>query len=1612
MTKINSVQSKLKMDEINQQIATRLPKKDIEYLPTFTTGLFSHVAEDDIAAYTDEDLRGLVASLFRHMQEKPKNKSILFNPNVEEHGWQSQHSILILHHKDVRYLIDSIRNMLSKKGIKIHKVFHAYFSVQRNKKGAIDSIVEQGLNNQNNSDASELFLYMEIDHHSRSADIKELSGLIDKTISDVEIVAKDYPDIVSQVSSVTQSLDSVSKILPEATINETRLFLDWLAQGHFTFLAYDEYSFDSDSVKPDSQSALGLFRQWGESDELFEFMSRSQLESAGADNLVIFSKSGHLSSVHRLAYLDYVVINRFDNSGKVVGGYRFMGLYKHNVYLNSATDIPLIRKKIKAILDASKIPPETYNYVELSHILGTFPRDELFQAGVEHLLEVGLSVLYIQERRKVKLFIRENIDQRFITAIFYAPKDILNARLRDQVFSLLEKYIDVESSTSSTWFSESSLARCRFVFKLKTPLKTPLDQSALERSITHLARDWNEDLQLALNDTYGEEKGLSLYRQYRQAFPAGYTDENSPRVAVADIDRMQSLVSDDSPHLAFSFYRSITPEQNELKIKIYHRGTQLSLSDMIPVLENFGLKVIEEYPYDIEQENDTFWIYNFTVDFPANPDIEPNDFKGSLSGAFVAVWHGDSDNDVFNSLVLKAGLNWRQITMLRAYSRYMKQISFGFSQKFIAKCLVNHTDIVKKLIAFFDCRFNPSNKRSEKIAERLVSQLNNLFESVSSLSEDKILRQYLELMQATLRTNFFQKGNEGREYKTYLSLKLDPGQLKNIPLPRPKFEIFVYSPRVEGVHLRGGKVARGGLRWSDRTEDFRTEVLGLVKAQQVKNAVIVPVGAKGGFIAKRLPPASDRDAFWAEGIACYKLFIRGLLDLTDNIVDGEVVPPKDLVRYDEDDTYLVVAADKGTATFSDIANEISHEYNHWLGDAFASGGSNGYDHKKMGITARGAWVSVQRHFREMGINVQEQPFSVVGIGDMSGDVFGNGMLLSNQIKLVGAFNHLHIFIDPNPDPAKSFKERQRLFALPRSSWEDYNKKLISKGGGIFDRSAKSIKLSAEIKKLINTEKQALTPTELISLLLSASVDMLWNGGIGTYVKASGEQHSDVGDKANDGLRINANQLQCKVIGEGGNLGLTQKARIEYGLLGGSMFTDFIDNAGGVDCSDHEVNIKILLDRQVADGELTEKQRNRQLENMTESVGELVLENNYRQTQAIALAYMESGRRTEEFRRVIHYLESTGKLDRTLEFLPSDDVLSERKNQQSGLSQPELSILISYVKSDMKEVLMHTDLGDDKYINDYLLSPFPKELVKKFGVAIENHSLKKEIIATQIANDMFNHMGISFVDRMQQSTGASHGDIAKVYVAAKEIFNLGGVWSAIEALDYKVASDLQYHMMLRVSRMMRRGIRWLVKNHRAQLDVTTLINLYRDSIGDLKKRLPALLPEPLREQWQLAKDDLIKNGAPEELAETLASCEYLYDFLGVIAVSNILGKELNVVACGFFALAEKLDLDDFAQHLENKMPTNTHWQAMAREALRDDLEWQQRQLTQNMLSSTDCHSDSIEDVIDGWLNEQSLLTARWKQMVGEVNNHNDSDTSILSIAIRELSDLSQATVKPV
>ncbi|MEC8899211.1 MAG: NAD-glutamate dehydrogenase, partial [Pseudomonadota bacterium] len=1099
------------------------------------------------------------------------------------------------------------------------------------------------------------------------------------------------------------------------------------------------------------------------------------------------------------------------------------------------------------------------------------------------------------------------------------------------------------------------------------------------------------------------------YRVWAGGFPASYTDMFSPRRAAIDLEHITASARDDD--LAMSFYRALEEDENTLHFKLFYPDEPLPLSDVMPIFDNLGFRVIGEHPFEvIDRTGKTVWIHDFTLQSHTGNVVDIHRIRPIFEELFRRVWHGEAENDAFNRLLLSSYMSWREIALLRTYARYMRQIRFSNSQTFISNTLVNHVNLTRILLEYFEVRFNPerfkSKGKSEAAQQKLEIEFNAGLDEVENLSEDRVLRLYLELMQATLRTNYYQPDGEGRP-KPYISVKFDPSQIPDMPLPLPMFEIFVYSPRVEGVHLRGGKVARGGLRWSDRFEDYRTEILGLVKAQQVKNAVIVPVGAKGGFVAKRLPDPSDREAFQAEGIAAYKTFIRGLLDITDNLVDSGIQPPERVIRHDEDDHYLVVAADKGTATFSDIANGLAAEYGFWMGDAFASGGSNGYDHKKMGITARGAWVSVERHFREMGINPAVDEFTAIGIGDMGGDVFGNGLLCSEKTRLVAAFNHIHIFIDPTPDAERSYKERKRLFELPRSAWTDYDSKLISKGGGVFSRNAKSIPVSPEMKKLLGIKADRVPPNMLISHILKAEVDLLWIGGIGTYVKGSGESHSDVGDKANDGLRINGAELRCKVVGEGGNLGFTQMGRIEYALKGGRLNTDFIDNSGGVDCSDHEVNMKILLNRAVAMGDLTGKQRNIMLEEMTDDVASLVLKNNYRQTQAISIASEDAATRLEEYRRLMNTFESEGKLNRALEFLPDDETLSERKLAKKGLTRPELSVLISYVKGDLKQVLIDSNLPDNPLLAGEMYKVFPRDLTKRFSKELGEHQLRREIIATQIANDMVNHMGITFVERLNQSTGADAASIALAWIIARDVFRIDSWWDKIEALDFHVSADLQMELMQDLMRLMRRAVRWLLRNRRAELNIQSHMERFADSVWAITSGLPEYLGDQARANWEKRNDQLMAAGLPKELASVLAGTGYLYSSLGIIEAQEATGMPLKTVANLYYDLGDRLDLTWFANAIAALTPSS-HWQALARESFREDLDWQQRALTTGVLKTAES-PEKVTDSVNAWEQRNQHMIDRWNAMLAELKGVREPEYAMFSVALRELLDLAQSTM---
>ena len=1590
------------LDSIYTLLQPHFPKSHFANLRIMVDGLYSESSMRELSQYEVQDLVGMVLTLWRSIQERNQKHGdvSVVNPNVEEHEWQSQHTIVTVLHSEAPFVIDTARLYLNASGMNIHSIFHHTFFIERDNKGQFKCFSDKG--------NPELLLCLEIDRTSSSKQREFIRDGIVARLKDVVSVVDDFSAMAEKTHEVISELDKTELPFSAEVVAEAKIFMEWLESNHFTFLAYDEYEIREGKIKTIEGSALGLFRDKERGpEESIDQMSDDRRDHVFEKKLLVFTKSSKRSTVHRSAYSDYVLVKRYDKQGKVIGGRRFMGLYTSSVYNQTPQDIPVIRHKINQVLVDSGFAKGSHRYKELCGILYNFPRDELIQSDVQTLLKTCKGVLTINERKQIRLFLRKDPYSNFISALVYMPREVFNTQIRVKVHDMLSHFFDAEGSDFTTFFSESVLARTRFVFKLSKPLEELPPVDVLENRIVQLARRWSDELQLALCESYGEEQGIRLFRNYEGAFAPSYTEHYSPRVAVADIGRIEDLHDNTSETLSLSFFRNIEPNSNVLKLKLFNKSEALLLSDLIPVLENLGLKVVDEFPFEIQHpKKGVTWIYDFNLIYEPDADLDPSEFRDDFSDAFINIWQGHAENDAFNQLILGSSLNWRDVAMMRAYSKYMKQTRFGLSQDYVAQTLIQYKEITEKLASLFSKRFKPMAKQKLLASDKIQEQIEGELEVVQNINEDRILRRYAELIGATIRTNFYQNNDQGKA-KDYISLKLDPALISNIPLPKPKFEIFVYSPRVEGVHLRGGSVSRGGLRWSDRNEDFRTEVLGLVKAQQVKNAVIVPVGAKGGFVAKHLPNSNDREAFMAEGIACYKTFIRGLLDVTDNLVETNVVPPKDVVRYDGDDPYLVVAADKGTASFSDIANEVALSYGFWLGDAFASGGSNGYDHKKMGITARGAWVSVQRHFRELGTNVQSDSFTCIGIGDMSGDVFGNGMLRSDTMKMVGAFNHLNIFVDPDPDPAKSFAERKRMFELPRSSWTDYNEALISKGGGVFSRNSKSIPISDEMKRVFDISDAKLTPNELISAMLKAPVDLLWNGGIGTYVKASTENDTDIGDKANDALRVNGKDLRCKVIGEGGNLGFSQLGRTEYSLNGGRCFTDFIDNAGGVDCSDHEVNMKILLDDMVANGDMTVKQRNETLEAYTEDVSGLVLNNNYRQTQALGVAVTESYKRIEEYRRLISALESEGKLNRELELLPTDDVILDRKANDQALTRPELSVLISYVKGDLKALLAVDDLVNDKFIRNIVETEFPTKMVKKFSKPIHSHRLRKEIIATQVANDLVNHLGITAFNRLHESTGATAVETAKAFVASREIFGLHALWAAIESLDYKITPELQSKMMLRTQRMARRGTRWLIKNYRTGIDIDNVISLYREPTKLLIANLSEILPEHPKELWEADIKAMVENGVPEELAYAVASTDMAYITLGIVAVAQNMSQNPRDVASCYFSVGEALGLEAFAR-LVNAMNVNTHWQAMARESYRDDLEWQQRRITQGLFVNIK-KSDSLPNVIDSWLEENHILVDRWLKMLNEIRAVNEPELSMYSVAIRELLDLSQATM---
>ena len=1457
-------------------------------------------------------------------------------------------------------------------------------------------------------------MHFEVDRQTDDNALAALKTEIRKVLDDIHMVVDDWPAMRGKIKEIIPFIEAQSLPVPDEEKTESLAFLRWMENHHFTFIGFRAYDLvqenEQDMLRLVSGSGLGILRETlsdtGRASQSFAHIPPPLRKLARAHTLLIITKSTAISTVHRPVHLDYIGIKRYNEAGEVIGEWRFLGLYGSAAYSARPNDIPILRQKVDYVIDKAGYPVAGHDRKALQHILETFPRDEMFQFSEDELFVVAMGILQVRERHKLGLFLRRDLFGRFVIALVYVPRDRYDTRMRQRIQEILMQNLEGQACEFNIQLSESPLARVHFIIRTRPDKAVEYDETELQTLMSEALVSWQDGLLSALYNKVGEARATRLFDRYSEAFPHAYHDDYSPRTAVQDILRLESI-RHEKP-LAMHLYQPPEAENELLRFKVFGRERAMPLSDIMPMLERMGLRVLSARPYQIEPHQDGLhWITEFDM-LPADDvDVDVLKIKSIFQEAFAKVCSGEMENDGFNRLVLAAELNWREVTILRTICKYLLQTRMPFSQAYMENALATHPYIARQLVALFDARFSPSEQNAETRSHQLVNVISEALDQVANLDEDRILRNFLTLIQALLRTNYYQTDSSDKP-KPYLSFKLDPRELPTLPEPRPMFEIFIYSPRVEGVHLRGGPVARGGLRWSDRREDFRTEILGLMKAQMVKNAVIVPVGAKGGFVPKQLPGGDNRDALQAEVIDCYKIFIRGLLDITDNLVEGQVITPNNIIRHDGDDPYLVVAADKGTATFSDIANELAKEYGFWLGDAFASGGSVGYDHKKMGITARGAWESVKRHFRELGVNTQAEPFTVIGIGDMSGDVFGNGMLLSNQIKLVAAFNHMHIFIDPNPDPAISFKERQRLFNLPRSAWTDYDATLVSKGGGIYSRRAKSITLSEEARKVLSTDVETFTPNELIKVILTAPADLLWNGGIGTYVKASYEQHSDAGDRANDNLRIDATQLRCKVVGEGGNLGFTQLGRIEYARNGGCINTDAIDNSGGVDCSDHEVNIKILLDQIVASGDMTGKQRNQLLADMTGEVAQLVLEHNYLQSQAISIAQAQAPLLLSDHSYFIRSLEKEGRLQRKLEFLPNDEAIAEREAKETGLTRPEIAVIIAYSKIRLFEELVASDITRDPYLSQELIDYFPQPIQERFVQRMNDHPLKHEIIATQITNSMVNRMGGSFWPRIQDSTGDHAADIARAYTVSREVFQIQSLWCEIDALDNQGAASVQLNMVIETRRLLGHASLWFLRNRRPPLSIAETVEQFRPAATIISEQLTKLLHSDDRNALRERMRPYTQAGVSKTMARHIAGLEAWLSSLDISEVANDTNTDLLSVAEMYFTLSSKLNLHWLTEQIKLLPRLNT-WQRKARTGLLDEVRNELRALSMQMISTTEADKSPTERV-SAWLSRNRIGIDHCHTVFDDIRAGGKPELAMLTVAMRELRALYQSTDK--
>ncbi|WP_258174820.1 NAD-glutamate dehydrogenase [Actinopolyspora mortivallis] len=1601
---------------------------------------YRHVPAEEMAGDEPADLVGALRSHHELAAHRAPGRPLvrIFNPERSVDGWQSPATVVQLVTDDMPYLVDSVIAELTRAGAQVQRVVHPIVIVRRDVAGELREVLADADPSDPPEDAlAESWMFLEIDRLPESARVRELEQRLLTVLTDVREVVEDTDRMHATARGIADALEQDAPPLSAERIRDGAALLRWLADGHFVFLGYrhDEVAVNPEAGESELRgvlaSGLGVLRS--DSSTARSLSARTETESNAGD-LLVLTQANAGSPVHRAGHPFYVGVRTFDRDGVVTGEHRFIGLFTTTALHENVLDIPVIERRAREVIHRAGFPMESFSGQRMLEEIQSYPRTELFATDPDTLLDIITGVLALAERRKLKPFLRRDPYGRFFSCLVYLPRERYTTRSRLAMQEVLLAELHGTGLEYSTRVGESALARIHFVVHTQPGSRLEPDLNRVQRLLSEATRTWEDDMVDEVDSerrghrnearrdgravSFGPETTSEEGQRYAAAFPEAYKEDFDAAEGLADLRRLEGLSQ--PGELAMSFYtpREGLPGDRRFKMFLTERVT---LSRVLPVLQSMGVEVVDERPYEVSPDETTRrWIFDFGLrperDLAEQSGGERLDtLRQRFEEAFRAAWQGDSEVDRFNSLVLRAGLTWRQATVLRAYAKYLRQVGVAYSQDYIEDALIAHGDITVRLVRLFETRFDPelSDSVRDSHEQELVAALNRSIDEVTSLDADRILRNYLSLIRATLRTNHFVRDSE-ESPRSFWSFKLEPQEIPGLPEPRPQYEIFVYSPRFEGVHLRFGSVARGGLRWSDRREDFRTEILGLAKAQAVKNAVIAPVGAKGGFVLKRPPaptgdPATDREATRNEGVACYRMFISAMLDVTDNLVGGRAVAPKGVVRHDGDDTYLVVAADKGTATFSDIANEVAASYGFWLGDAFASGGSVGYDHKAMGITAKGAWESVKRHFRELDTDVHRDDFTVVGIGDMAGDVFGNGMLLSEHIRLVAAFNHMHVFVDPDPDPAASYAERARLFELPRSTWDDYDRSVISEGGGVWPRSAKSIPLNPRIRAALGIDESvsALAPSELIKAILRAPVDLLWNGGIGTYVKASTQTHAEVGDKSNDPVRVDGAELRAKVVGEGGNLGMTQLGRIEFARAGGKVNTDALDNSGGVDCSDHEVNIKILLDQLVSEGRLDRSRRDQLLREMTDEVSELVLTDNQRQNAVLGTSRAHAAQMVSVHARQVAELEKRSGLDRDLEALPSPQQFRELEKAGQGLTSPELATLMGHVKLALKQDVLASDLPDTESFAVRLPEYFPAPLREHYADAVRHHPLRREITTTLLVNEVVDGAGISYAYRLLEEMSAETTDAVRAFEVVTAVYDLPGLWAEIERLHGVVPSEVVDSMMLETRRLLDRASRWLLSNRPQPLAISAEIHRFRPAVVELSESVWDMVQGKAAENAAKRANELIERGVPEKLARRIGTLLDTFALLDITEITELAEREAGVPterspresAELYFALSEYLDMERMLVSV-GELERGNRWHALARLALRDDLYTSLRAIAVDVLRSGD-PGESPEDKIAHWEAANASRIGRARSSLEEIKQAGKQDLATLSVAARQL-----------